>query len=234
MGRAKYFEQFPVVELQETFYEPPSVELARKWRDDAPPGFRFCMKAWQLITHTAASPTYRRLKSKLGAEERDLVGAFRDTEQVWLAWERTRSIARAVRADIVVFQCPASFRPTGENVRNLRTFFERAADKEFRFAWEPRGAWPAELVRDVCDQFDLIHCVDPFVTESVYGNEIYWRLHGRKGYSYRYSDEELTALGEKLKQHEAGATGPAYVLFNNVWMKEDSIRFQAMLAERAQ
>ena len=137
MGRAKYFDQFPVVELQETFYDLHRSIFARKWRDDAPPGFRFCMKAWQLITHTAASPTYRRLKSKLGSEERDLVGAFRDTEQVWLAWERTRgTIARVVRADIVAFQCPASFRRRvktstifghSSSARRIRNFVSRGS-----------------------------------------------------------------------------------------------------------
>ncbi|MDP9171171.1 MAG: DUF72 domain-containing protein, partial [Acidobacteriota bacterium] len=64
-AKAKYFERFGLVELQDTFYEPPSLALARKWRELAPPSFQFCMKAWQLITHTAKSPTYRRLKSKI-------------------------------------------------------------------------------------------------------------------------------------------------------------------------
>jgi hypothetical protein len=41
MGRAKYFEHFPVVELQDPFYEPPSIELATKWRASAPPDFRY-------------------------------------------------------------------------------------------------------------------------------------------------------------------------------------------------
>jgi hypothetical protein len=59
------------------------------WRALAPRSFQFCLKAWQLITHTPASPTYRKLKSKLSAAEHDLVRSFRPTEQVALAWERT-------------------------------------------------------------------------------------------------------------------------------------------------
>ena len=47
----------------------------------------FCIKAWQLITHTAASPTYRRLRSPIAVNERDSVGSFRQTEQVWQAWQ---------------------------------------------------------------------------------------------------------------------------------------------------
>lgn len=58
-ARGKYFRDFPGVELQTTFYQPPSPELAKKCRLEAPPGFSFTLKAWQLITHPATSPTYR-------------------------------------------------------------------------------------------------------------------------------------------------------------------------------
>ena len=61
-ARARYFEHFPVVELQTTFYQPPSPELAEKWRSQAPPEFIFSLKAWQLITP-------RALQSHLPAAE---------------------------------------------------------------------------------------------------------------------------------------------------------------------
>lgn len=224
-ARAKYFAHFPVVELQDTFYEPPSIALATKWRELAPPEFQFCVKAWQLITHTSKSPTYRRLKSKLSASEMDLTGGFQPTEQVWLAWERTEAIARALRATAVLFQCPKSFEPNRANVANFREFFARIEPSEFRLAWEPRGDWSVQLVRELCAEFNLIHCVDPFDRDAVAGDLTYWRLHGRGGYSYRYSNEELDELRVKLER----SVKPAYVFFNNVWMKEDALRFQQML-----
>jgi hypothetical protein len=105
--RNKYFADFTAIEF--TFYEPPSLTLASRWRTVSPDSFVFCLKAWQLITHTASSPPYRKLKSKLSAEENDLVGSFRPTEQVALAWERTAAVARTLEASVVLFQCPASF-----------------------------------------------------------------------------------------------------------------------------
>src|SRR5436305_3697006 len=96
-ARSRYFEHFPVMEVQQTFYEPPSVALATKWRSAAPESFRFCVKAWQLITHTYNRSTYRKLRSALSPQEYDLVGSFRPTEQVWLAWERTLAVARALQ-----------------------------------------------------------------------------------------------------------------------------------------
>ena len=46
IGAAAYYKQFRVVEVQQTFYDPPTATLQR-WREEAPPGFEFTMKAWQ-------------------------------------------------------------------------------------------------------------------------------------------------------------------------------------------
>ena len=105
-AQPKYFAHFGAIEIQSTFYQPPANAVAQRWKAMAPPGFRFCMKAWQLITHTPASPTYRRLKSGISASERDLCGSFRPTEQVALSWERTRELAAILDADVIVSNAP--------------------------------------------------------------------------------------------------------------------------------
>ena len=74
-AQARYVVDFPVIEIQTTFYYPPAISVARRWRATAPAQFIFCMKAWQLITHTPASPTYRRLRSPIAESEADMVGA---------------------------------------------------------------------------------------------------------------------------------------------------------------
>jgi uncharacterized protein YecE (DUF72 family) len=225
-AHARYFRQFRTIELQSTFYQPPAVDLAEKWKRDAPEGFRFCLKAWQLITHRASSPTYRRLKTPLPENSRSAVGGFQPTEEVWHAWEATLAIARALDAAVVLFQCPASFRPTGTDVRNLESFFRGAAACRRRIAWEPRGDWPKDLVRDLCSRLGLIHCVDPFADEPVTAGVRYFRLHGRGGYNYRYSDAELRELRAKVIADSGDDT---YVMFNNVWMKDDAARFLALI-----
>ncbi len=224
-AQARYVASFPAIEIQTTFYQPPAIGVASRWKSLAPPGFRFCMKAWQLITHTPASPTYRRLKSRVSPGEMDLYGSFRPTEQVALAWERTRDIAHALDAQVIVFQCPKSFLPTRENIRNLTTFFESIDRSNYRLAWEPRGPdWTAELIRDLCAGNRLIHCVDPFTADRVFGDSLYWRLHGRGGYRYRYTDEDLAELDAKLKV-QGRLAGPNYILFNNMSSREDALRF---------
>jgi uncharacterized protein YecE (DUF72 family) len=224
-AQARYVRDFTTIELQTTFYEPPSIIVAKRWRAEAPSEFRFCMKAWQLITHTPASPTYRRLKSAVSRTERDLYGSFRPTEQVWLAWQRTREVAEILQAEVIVFQCPKSFLPSTENIRNLSAFFQQIERGHHTVAWEPRGDdWSASLVRELCLENEVVHCVDPFQSDPVYGDSLYWRLHGKSGYRYRYTDEDLAILEAKLEA-QVQLPGPNYLLFNNIYSKEDAIRF---------
>src|SRR2546422_7282788 len=58
--RAEVLAQLDAVEIQETFYRPVPVERAAKWRAQGPPEVRVCGEAAPIITHEAASPTYRR------------------------------------------------------------------------------------------------------------------------------------------------------------------------------
>lgn len=228
-AQARYLTHFRAIELQTTFYQPPAVAVATRWKSRAPAGFRFCMKAWQLITHTPSSPTYRRLKSGISLTERDLYGSFLPTEQVWLAWERTREIANVLSAHVILFQCPKSFLPTRQNNDNLRKFFQQIGGSNFTLAWEPRGEeWSPTLIQELCAENNLVHCVDPFTSESVFGDELYWRLHGRTGYRYRYTDDDLADLRDKL-QSQAHMPGPKYIMFNNVYSRDDAMRFRRLL-----
>src|SRR5437868_12565419 len=123
IGRADYFEKFRVVEVQQTFYDPPAFDTLRRWRAEAPPKFEFTMKAWQVITHLGTSNTYRRLKSPFSARNREEAGAFRVNDTTLKAWDTTLKCQKLLRATAILFQCPASFRGTDENVANMRAFF---------------------------------------------------------------------------------------------------------------
>ncbi|HVF40093.1 MAG TPA: DUF72 domain-containing protein, partial [Gemmatimonadaceae bacterium] len=77
IGAAAYFKRFRVLEVQQTFYDPPPLANMAKWRADAPPDFEFTIKAWQVITHLGTSRTYRRLRRAFSDRERDEAGGFR-------------------------------------------------------------------------------------------------------------------------------------------------------------
>src|SRR5690348_9836434 len=89
MAFADYVREYRLVEVQQTFYEPPRDATMRRWRAVAPGDFEFTIKAWQLVTHDPSSPTYRRLRSPLTDLERGATGGFRTTPIVLRAWERT-------------------------------------------------------------------------------------------------------------------------------------------------
>lgn len=40
-----YFREFRLVEVQQTFYKPPRLEIALHWGVQAPPDFEFTVKA---------------------------------------------------------------------------------------------------------------------------------------------------------------------------------------------
>ena len=151
IARSKYVQLFSCVEVQHTFYQPPKIATLERWREDAPPDFEFVLKAWQLITHDAKSPTYRRLKRKLSEFEKQGAGYFRSTGIVKEAWEVTRACARALAARTILFQCPASFKQTKENISNLEKFFgninRENSGEQFSFCWEPRGDWEPGVSR---------------------------------------------------------------------------------------
>jgi len=226
-ARAVYFRRFSLVEVQRTFYKLPRLETARRWQEEAPAGFTFTLKAWQVITHPPTSPTYRKAGLEVPSDRRDRYGGFRPTPEVFEAWERTREIAQVLQAPIVVFQCPARFTPTPEHIADMHAFFERVDRAGLIFAWEPRGGWPEETVAALCRDLDLIHCVDPFVRPPVTEGLAYFRLHGIGGYRYRYTDADLRRLLAWCRPFET-----VYVLFNNVAMWEDALRFRS-LAQRS-
>ncbi len=219
LRQAEYFRKFRLLEVQKTFYKPPRAETAVRWRESAPEDFVFTVKAWQLITHSPSSPTYRKARLKLSGPKENY-GGFQATPEVLDAWRVTREIARILKAPIVVFQTPASFGPEPGNVENLRRFFHTIERDGLILGWESRGEWPESLLRDLVIELDLLDVVDPFVRLPVTGDVAYFRLHGRGGYRYRYTDDDLALLAEWC-----GAYRESYCLFNNVYMAEDAGRF---------
>ena len=229
----RYAQTFPVVEVQQTFYQPPLPRTLEKWRSQVPADFEFTLKAWQLITHEASSPTYRRLREKLTDRQKREVGAFRVNSTVMAAWQRTLECAQTLGSRVILFQCPARFTPTQENKANLRAFFREirrefvSGQEGFTCAWEPRGEWKPEEVKELCAELSLEHGVDPFQQRAVTSGLGYYRLHGRTGYRYRYTDVDLEQLLGMARTRT-----PCYVLFNNISMLEDARRFLKCLSPR--
>jgi uncharacterized protein YecE (DUF72 family) len=197
------------VELDSSFYRPPTARMTAAWAKAAPPEFRFLAKAWQRFTHERDSPWSR---------------AERDLFLEGLAPLRER-------LDALLFQFPWSFRNDARN----RDWLLRIADA---FAGWPvavevrHDSWAPDLFRErgliYCnvDQPQLDHCLPP--TEIATTETGYYRLHGRNAknwfrekqdvyggrYDYLYSEAELDELLGKIRA-VAGKTTKTFVIFNN-------------------
>jgi len=220
LAKERYAQNFSCVEVQHTFYQPPRLSTLERWRAELPPDFEFTLKAWQLITHEAKSPTYRRLKKKLTETEKEDAGYFRPTAIVEEAWETTLASAKALAARTILFQCPASFRQNEENTARLESFFNRIDRNDLNLCWEPRGDWDRTIVKSICEGLDLWHVVDPFVSRTVTPDRSYFRLHGKHGWRYQYEPGELEELAAMLPKQ-----GNCYVFFNNSKMTEGALEF---------
>lgn len=225
--KVEYTQLLSCVEIQHTFYQPPQVTTLERWRQETPSEFEFTLKAWQLITHEAKSPTYKRLKKRLSETEKEEAGYFKPTAIVKEAWEVTLACALALKAETILFQCPASFKQTAENISNLERFFSGINRGQLNFCWEPRGDWDAVVVKSICEKLDLWHVVDPFVGKTTTPDKCYFRLHGRRGWRYKYEEGELEELATMLPEGQC-----SYVFFNNIHMTEDALRFREIVNDK--
>ena len=227
VAQGRYFSEFRAVEVTSTFYQMPRLATLERWRSQAPKGFEFTLKAWQLLTHLAESPTYRKLTEDLSAAQKARCGHFQDTPETRWAWAKTREAARALKARIILFQTPTSFHAGADMLRNLYDFFRKTPREDFLFAWEPRGeSWKPALVKRVCADLGLVHALDPLHGGPPASRLQYFRMHGayRDRHivaHHRYSEDELARLAQACRAR------PSYVFFNNATMFDDAQRFAA-------
>jgi len=228
LAQPAYFEKFSCVEIQQTFYQPPLLKTLSKWRQNAPTEFEFALKAWQLITHTSSSPTFRRLTKKLTSSDLADSGAFRSTAIVKEALEVTLACAEILRAKALLFQSPASFGQTERHMENMRQFFGSfTPPTDVRFYWEPRGNWDEQTIASLCQELNLFRAVDPFAIEQKSAEHVYFRLHGKGGWRYKFTAADQQWLADLLAaKHRKGV---AYVFFNNVSMVHDASEFKQVL-----
>ncbi len=237
-ARNKYYRVFSVVELQNTFYELPSIDWARNLREEAPREFRFTVKAWQVITHPHSSPTWKKMKKKPGGNLENY-GYLKPTRENIDAFEKTLEVARVLNAEIIVLQTPSSMPSDQEAIRNIDVFFESIKSylKNEIIGWEVRGPLlsNSELPR-ILEKHDVVHVIDVFKGRPLYKSSmqiLYTRLHGKGpgevNYSYNYTDQDLEELSGILLSEDYSI---AFVLFNNVKMLENALRFKEIASKK--
>ncbi len=238
VSRKLYYENFNCCEIQKTFYTFPKISLLGKWRKEAPADFSFIIKASQIITHPASSPTYKRFEKKSFPSahyDEKKFGSFQPSKEVKIAWEEVLKEAEALKSKIIIFQTPPSFQEDAKNIENIYSFFSTIERRGLTLVWEARGNWQDETLMKISCDLNLILACDP--TQKVFAQssskkrktpfDFYFRLHGGRGYRHKFTDEELLSLAKLIKK-KCG-----YIMFNNISMFEDARRMKKILREIA-
>lgn len=168
---------------------------------------------------------YRKAGLQISAQNVSNYGLFQQSKEVFEAWEKTRDVADVLKAKIIVFQCPAKFTPDAENIENMRHFFSNIDRRGFTFVWEPRGEWDDDIIRALCRDLDLVRYANSLERAEGYGKLKYFRLNEGHNYRHQYTDDELAKLWE-LSSNEV------YVLFNNITMYDDALRFKKLVESK--
>jgi uncharacterized protein YecE (DUF72 family) len=134
-ARLRYYaEQFDIVEVDSTYYAPPSARNSELWAARTPAGFVFNVKAFGLLTHhpTVVERLPDWLRNALPGEARGKRNAYaRDfpaaaVEQVWeLHREALAPLAAAGKLGAVLFQFPPWFVRSHDNRGYLRELPDR-------------------------------------------------------------------------------------------------------------
>jgi len=237
-SRQRVFTSVDAAEVQESFYNLLGERALDNLRK-RPSEFRLTFKAWQATTHPHTSPTWRKMKSPPPGDKTKYGWLKCTKENLW-ALEKTMEQAASAKAEVVVFQTPSNMPLDSQRLEESLCFFKHAieiAGDSMAIAWEPRGEWVKSL--DTLKKFREIGIiivtdylrVGPLFPEGRVG---YTRLHGLGGrevnYRYKYTEEDLLKLKETLSGLYSERV---YVMFNNVYMLEDAIRFKELISERA-
>jgi uncharacterized protein YecE (DUF72 family) len=150
--RLRYYAgAFPLVEVDSTYYAPPSERNARLWVERTSSGFTFNVKAYALLTgHPARTdrlPTFVRDElSEAALAKRNVYRKDLSHAAVARLWEIHRSalapLYAAGKLGAVLFQFPPWFSANSENTDYLRRL--RGELPDYRVAVEFRGGgWMA-------------------------------------------------------------------------------------------
>jgi uncharacterized protein YecE (DUF72 family) len=226
---------FDTIELNNTFYRPPSSQMSKSWanRVQSNPRFKFTAKLWRNFTHERQSLTE--------ADE----GVFKTG---------LGPLVESDRLGALLLQFPYSFHNTEEN----RGYVQKVADqfKEYPLVLEIRHAsWDRgsayqflrELGVGFCniDQPQVSYSIGS--TRKVTSKVGYLRLHGRNvkewfregagrnaRYDYLYNEFELFEITERIRliAKEAEET---YVITNNHYHGKavcNALELKAKLGEK--
>jgi uncharacterized protein YecE (DUF72 family) len=237
---AHYARQFPLVEVDATYYAPPAEATAKLWAQRSPANFLFNVKAFSLLTGhpTKVSAIYKDLRP-----ETEKKNVYPDdlTPQVYEdIWTRFLSaldpLVVAGKLGVLLFQFPPWFTIRRSNKQYLLEVAKRCSPLRVAIELRHESWFAGDNQPETLEFLRRNHlpfvCVDmpqgykssiPPVLEAT-GDISVVRFHGHsekwtskdiyEKFGYEYSEAELRSWAPKLAKL-AASTQHTHVLMNN-------------------
>ena len=128
---AHYATQFPLVEVDSTYYSPPAESTATLWAQRTPPGFTFNIKAFSRLTGhpTKVSAIYKDLRPE--TEKRNVYPSDLEPAAIDAVWERFLSalgpLNEAGKLGAILFQFPPWFTIRRSNKQYVQEVAKRCS-----------------------------------------------------------------------------------------------------------
>ncbi len=188
-----YAQVFDTVEINNTFYRWPKPEVFEAWRDQAPAGFLYAVKANRLITHM----------KKLTAPEEPLERLY------------SRAMLLGRHLGPVLFQLPPRWRCNVERLREFAAQLRKDVTHVIEFRVE---GWLCDEVFEVLEKSRLAMCIHDLLAnhpQRITARTVYLRFHGSTGkYQGSYPKAHLKRWAEFIRT--VATEGHAvYAYFNN-------------------
>ena len=191
---AFYAEHFDTVEINSSFYHLPKASTFEKWRDQAPPGFCYTIKANRFLTQA---------KKLLDCEE---------------PMERMMAATRCLgdRLGPMLYQLPPSLQL---NLERLESFLRLVPDDVTNVFEFRHKSWYVAETFELLDRYGASFCVHDMAGSTsarvAVGPIAYVRFHGGVGkYWGRYSDELLLSWSDWIIEQARGGRS-VWCYFNN-------------------
>ena len=210
-----YAEQFDTVEINNSFYRLPKAETFDKWRDQAPPGFIYAVKANRFLTQA------KKLKDC--------------AEPVARMMAPVRHLGPTLGP--ILYQLPPNLRFNLPRLEEFLSLLPRELTHVFEFR-DP--SWYVRDTLDLLERYGASFCCHDMagsISERWgVGPAAYVRFHGAGGkYWGRYADETLLGWADWMgEQAQRGRTVWAY--FNNdtdAHAIADALTLKAMVRQAA-
>jgi uncharacterized protein YecE (DUF72 family) len=239
---AYYAKQFPLVEVDSTYYTPPNERNSVLWVQRTPPEFIFNIKAYSLLTQHPTRPNslYKDLRPE-GATKNVYLKDLDDktVDEVWQRFlDALAPLHEAGKLGTILFQFPQWFPIGKRNKEYLLQVKERCGP--MRMAVEFRNkTWLSERNQDETLDFLRDYAL-PYVSVDMpqgHASSVppvlaatadlaVVRFHGHSDkwtsrdiydrFGYLYSDRELADWAPKLRKLADDAQ-ETYVLMNNCY-----------------